>query len=61
MTVLRVLRNRIESTIDKFINETYADMMQAKEQGLLHKDASLSIVERMMLDTVLDGKTLDPG
>ena len=53
------LRNRIESTIKDILERTEARMIRQRDQGLLQKDASRPIVERMMIDAVLSGKGLD--
>lgn len=58
-TKLRASRNGIESVIGRVLDRRYAALVQQREQGLLDKEASLPIMDRMMLDAVLSNKSLD--
>lgn len=60
-TKLRGLRNSIETAFDQMIDKRHAGLVQQKAQGLLDKDASLPIMDRMMLDVVLNSNPLDQG
>lgn len=61
ITKLRGLRNRIEIAFEQMLDRRHAGLVQLKDQGLLEKDASLPITDRMMLDAVLNSNPLDHG
>ncbi|MBE3048592.1 cytochrome P450 [Candidatus Bathyarchaeota archaeon] len=61
MTSLRHLKNRIESTLEGFMDRKHAEMVQIKDQGLLDKNTSLPTMGSMMLDAVLNERPLNQG